>query len=110
MPLLKVPRNLKRQAGFAIESVALALLVMSLAAAAAYKATVQADQISMAVIQADGLKNVANAAETLVMEHYDSYQAGLPVTRNGVTLNFGTTAGESMTPISCRGLSMQTMP
>lgn len=98
MPLLKVPRNLKRQAGFAIESVALALLVMSLAAAAAYKATVQADQISMAVIQADGLKNVANAAETLVMEHYDSYQAGLPVTRNGVTLNFGTTAGESMTP------------
>lgn len=98
MSLLKAPRTLKQQAGFAIESVALALLVMSLAAAAAYRATVQADQISMAVIQADGLKNVANAAETLVMEHYDSYQAGLPVTRNGVTLNFGTTAGESMTP------------
>lgn len=98
MSLLKAPRTLKQQAGFAIESVALALLVMSLAAAAAYRATVQADQISMAVIQADALKNVANAAETLVMEHYDSYQAGLPVTRNGVTLNFGTAAGESMTP------------
>lgn len=98
MPLLKAPINLKRQAGFAIESVALALLVMSLAAALTYKATQQADQVSMAVIQADGLKNVANAAETLVMEHYDSYQAGLPITRNGVTLAFGAASGESMTP------------
>ena len=86
------------QAGFALETMALALLIAALAATLAFRASNQADMATLAVTQADGLKNVANAAETLVMEHYDSYQAGLPVTRNGVTLNFGTTAGESMTP------------
>lgn len=97
-PTRSLKRQFKRQSGFAIESTVLALLILALAAAATYKSALQADMVTMAVIQADSLKNVANAAETLVMEHYDSYQAGLPVTRNGVTLDFGVAPGESMTP------------
>lgn len=77
---------------------ALALLIAALAAAVAYKEVLRAELAGMAVIQADGLKNVANAAETLVMEHYDSYQAGLPVARNGVSLPFGTGSGQALTP------------
>lgn len=52
----------------------------------------------MAMVQADNLNNVAHAAETLILESYVSYQAGLPVTRNGVTLAFGTTSGQALTP------------
>lgn len=97
-PIVYRRKSLRLQAGFALETMALALLIAALAATLTFRASNQADMATLAVTQADGLKNVANAAETLVMEHYDSYQAGLPVTRNGVTLNFGTTAGESMTP------------
>ena len=61
------------QAGFALETMALALLIAALAATLAFRASNQADMATLAVTQADGLKNVANAAETLVMEHYDSY-------------------------------------
>lgn len=104
--------NLRRQAGFFIESMAIALLIASLAAALAYKDKHQSDMAGMAVIQADGLKNVANAAETLVMEHYDSYQGGVPVVRNGVTLAFGTASGEAMTPTlaNLRGMALGLTP
>jgi hypothetical protein len=105
-------QNLRRQAGFFIESMVIALLIGAIAAALTYKDKHQSDMAGMAVIQADGLKNVANAAETLVMEHYDSYQGGVPVVRNGVTLAFGTAPGEAMTPTlaNLRGMALGLTP
>ena len=90
--------NRKRQAGWLMLEAGLAILISAVAAGVAYKSIKRADQASMAVIQADNIKNVANAAEALVLEMYDSYQAGLPITRNGVTLAFGAAPGQALTP------------
>lgn len=48
--------------------------------------------------QADSIKNVANAAETLVLEHYTDFQEGLPITRSGLTLPFGSSPEQALEP------------
>lgn len=77
---------------------ALSLLLAALAAIAGYQATQRADDASRAMSQADVLASVRQAVETLVFEKYLEYQAGLPITRNGVTLAPGTAAGQAMRP------------
>lgn len=78
--------------------VALALLITLLVAYWAFDANYRAEQATQAMAQADSIKNVANAAETLVLEHYTDFQAGLPITRSGVTLPFGNSPGQALEP------------
>lgn len=105
-------RVLRRQAGYLLLEVGLALLISSIAGILAYKTSHRADLATMAMTQGDNLANVAHAAETLVFESYESYQAGLPITRNGVTLAFGTAPGQSMTPTldNLRGMAVGITP
>ena len=87
-----------RQRGYLMLEAALSLLLAALAAIAGYQATQRADDASRAMSQADVLASVRQAVETLVFEKYVEYQAGLPITRNGVTLAPGTGAGQAMRP------------
>ncbi len=100
--LVGTSRQLRKQAGFLMLEASLAMLITLAAAGLAFWSTYRADTASQAMMQADSLANIAHAAETLVMEHYDSYQAGLPVTRNGVTLPCSgvscNASGEALTP------------
>lgn len=91
-------RRPKRQAGFIMLETSLSLLVALAAAFLTYWSSHRADLATQAMTQADNLASVAKAADTLVTAHYDDYQAGLPVTQNGVTLAFGTDDGQSMKP------------
>ncbi len=89
---------LKHQVGYLMLEMSLSLLLGLMAAVLAFWSTHRAELATQAMMQADNLSSVAKAAETLVLEHYDAYQAGLPVTRNGVTLPFGTAPGQALTP------------
>lgn len=88
----------QNQGGFLMLEVALALLITLLVAYWAFDANYRAEQATQAMAQADSIKNVANAAETLVLEHYTDFQAGLPITRSGVTLPFGSSPGQALEP------------
>jgi hypothetical protein len=88
----------KYQAGYLMLEMSLSLMLGLMAAVLAFWSTHRAELATQAMMQADNLSSVAKAAETLVLEHYDAYQAGLPITRNGVTLPFGTASGEALTP------------
>lgn len=92
------PRPPKRQGGFILITAALALVIMSLIAYQTWQDQKVRDDHANAEGQADVLRSVRNAAETLMFEHYGSYQAGLPVSKNGVNLAVGTNPGESMSP------------
>lgn len=92
------PIRRSRQGGFLVIGAALALIIMSILAYQTWQAQTKRDDNARAEGQADVLKAVRNAAETLMFEHYASYQAGLPITKNGVTLPAGTAPGESMSP------------
>jgi hypothetical protein len=87
-----------RQRGYLMLEAALSLLIAALAAFAGYQATQRADDAARATSQADVLASIRQAAETLIFEKYVEYQAGLPVTRNGVTLAPGAGAGQAMRP------------
>lgn len=91
-------RHPKLQGGFLMLEAALALMLALTAATLGFWSMHRAEQASSAMIQADNITNVAQAAETLVMEHYDAYQAGLPITRNGLTLPDGDASGSSRAP------------
>lgn len=91
-------RQNQRQRGFLLLEAALAIILGLLVAFWTYKANYKAELATQSMAQADNLKNVANAAETLVLEHYMDYQAGLPITRSGVTLPFGSSFGQALAP------------
>lgn len=86
------------QRGYLMLEAALALMLALTAATLGFWSMHRAELASSAMIQADNIVNVAHAAETLVMEHYDAYQAGLPISRNGVTLADGDASGSSRAP------------
>lgn len=92
------PRLKTQQRGVLALSAALALIIMAIVAYQTWQAQMRRDDHSNAEGQADVLKSVRTAAETLMFEHYASFQAGLPITKNGVTLPFGNNPGESMSP------------
>lgn len=87
-----------KQRGYLMLEGALALLLTLFATYLAISSSYRAEQATLAMAQADNLKNVANAAETLVLEHYMDYQAGLPITRSSVTLPFGSSFGQALAP------------
>ena len=87
-----------RQKGMFSVDLTLALLVAAIAAAATIAAARQAQDATSASLQADALMAVRGAAHKLVMDSYSSYQAALPITRNGVTLADGAGLGQSRRP------------
>lgn len=87
-----------RQGGFITVEVGFAILAAAAMMAGIVKTNLVAAEAEMAMSQGESLALVSKAAETLIFDHYDTYQAGMPVTRNGVTLAFGTAPGQSMTP------------
>ena len=94
--------SIKRQRGWLVFEAGLAILLSVAAAAVAIKAQSKAQNVRSASTQAEVIQNVAQAANNLVGEFYASYQAGLPVTKNGVTLPCTTASceaqGEARTP------------
>lgn len=91
-------RSRGKQRGFLMLEVTLALLVAALAAGLTYQSNLRAGEATNAMMQADILNSLRTAADTLVSENYTQYQAGQPIVRNAVTLNFGTGSGQSMRP------------
>lgn len=91
-------RRQTRQRGFLMLEVTLALLLAGVAAGLGIQASLRAQDLASAQSQADALGFVRNAAETLVQEKYLDYQAGNPISRNGVTLASGTSSGQSLQP------------
>lgn len=103
------PRQCKIvMSGFLMLELSLALLISSLAAGLAFWSAHRADMASQAMMQADQLQNIAQAAETLIMEHYQEYQAGQPIIRNGLRLDFGSTPGKALAPTldQLRGMAL----
>lgn len=94
--------------GFLMLELSLALLISSLAAGLAFWSAHRADIASQAMMQADQLQNIAQAAETLVMEHYQEYQAGQAIIRNGLRLDFGSSPGKALAPTldQLRGMAL----
>lgn len=88
----------KRQRGVGVIELGLALIVLSMVALYGFRLYAQWEDGRRAENQAEVLETIRNSAETLVLEHYTDYQAGLPVTRNGVTLDWGNAAGQALAP------------
>ena len=88
----------KSNAGFLMLELSLALLLSSVAAGLAFWSAHRAEMASQAMIQADQLQNIAHAAETLLIEHYQDFQSGQAVIRNGVRLEFGNAFGQALNP------------
>jgi hypothetical protein len=86
------------QHGFLMLEAALALMLALTAASLGFWSMHRAELATSAMGQADNLAQVANAGQTLIMENYDAYQAGLAVSRNGLTLADGDTSGSSRAP------------
>lgn len=97
-PFSRSPISRVRQRGFLMLEVSLALLLALIAGAAAIKTSQRATDATNAMTQADTLEFYRDAAETLVQENYTQFQAGQPISRNGVTLVFGTNPGEALQP------------
>lgn len=76
----------------------LALLISAMAGLAAWQAIQRASEVDLARLQGDAIAGLRSAAHRLVMTNYSAYQAGLAVTRNGVTLANGDIAGQSRNP------------
>lgn len=79
-------------------SMALALIVASVAAMIAYREEAAKTQADFAQIQADTINSIRSAAEKLVFDHYTDFQAGKPITSGSVTLPWGNDPGSAMHP------------
>lgn len=99
MKKISIPSSLRRsQRGVGVIEVGLALVVFSAAVAFGLSQYWRFEDGRRAENQASVMELIRNAAETLLMEHYTDYQAGQPITRNGVTLPFGAGLGEALSP------------
>lgn len=87
-----------RQRGFAMMEVSLALIITAFAALGTIKANLQAQHLEFAAIQGDGLRIARDAGETYAQENYTALQSGGAVTKNGYTVNPGTSDGQTYRP------------
>ena len=90
--LIFIMRHNQAQRGYLMVQAGLALALTGLATAAAVIAKQVSDDAASASAQADALTIVSQAVDALVMDssNYAKYQAGLAITRNGVTIPFGS--------------------
>lgn len=98
--------TLKRQGGFAMVGMALAVIVFVVIAGMTIRAYQYASDLSLANLQGNALLSLQSAANKLVMNNYANYQDGNAVTVNGVTLQPGTTSGKMMAPTVAQLSSM----
>lgn len=96
------------QRGWLLISMAMTLVVASILGVIAYREKAAEDLQAQASGQADVIKSIGAALNTLLMEHYTSFQRGEPVTRNSVTLPPGDDVGELLSPTvaQLRGMAL----
>jgi type II secretory pathway pseudopilin PulG len=87
-----------RQSGFAMLDLTLALIISAMMTLAAIQVKLQADRMQIAEIQGGGMDAARKAAEAYASENFRELQNGLPVAKNGVSLNSGTARGQSYAP------------
>jgi len=91
-------QGLRRQAGFALMELTLALIVSAVLAAAALEMNLQANRMAFMQIEADNMSALAAAGSALASEKFTELQSGTALSRNGKTLNPGTNAGQTYAP------------
>lgn len=82
----RLSQRSKPQKGWLLFEAGIAIILSAALAGLTANAVNRASLASAASSQGENIKSVALAAENLVGEFYDSFQAGLPITRNGITL------------------------
>ena len=82
----RLSRRSKPQKGWLLFEAGIAIILSAALAGLTANAVNRASLASAASSQGENIKSVALAAENLVGEFYDSFQAGLPITRSGITL------------------------
>jgi hypothetical protein len=86
------------QAGALMVEVSLALILASLAAYGAVREMVRTKAMEVAMTDADSLALYRQALQDYVDENYGALQFGTTITKNAVTLNAGTAAGQTLQP------------
>lgn len=76
----------------------LVLLASAILGVIAWNAAQRASDADVAKLQGDAIAALRQAAHKLVMSQYSTYQAGQPISRNGVTLAAGDAPGQSRKP------------
>lgn len=92
----------RKQAGALMLEVSLALIISALAAVGTIRASMRADLMRSADIEADALDMYRTALQRYVDDAYSEIQNGSPVTRNGVTL----TPAQSLNPTVAQLIGM----
>lgn len=87
-----------RQAGFTILSALLALAIGATVTYGQVQGQLTKLQITDGQIEGDLFSRVRDAQNTYALENYPSLQADMPVLKNGITLAFGNTPGQSLAP------------
>lgn len=88
----------RAQAGLTILSALLALVIGSVVAMGTIQSQVTKTYIQDGEFEADLFNRIKDAQNTYALENYGALQNDLPVTKNGTTLAFGTTNGQSLAP------------
>lgn len=76
----------------------LVLLASAILGVIAWNAAQRASDADVAKLQGDAIAALRQAAHKLVMSQYSAYQAGQPISRNGITLAAGDLPGQSRKP------------
>lgn len=100
----------RKQRGFTMIEVSLALIITAFAALGTLKANIQTQRLEFAATQGDGLRIARDAGETYAEENYTALQGFTPVTKNGYTLNPGTTSGQTYNPSITDLISLGYLP
>lgn len=102
MRALQRSTSQRKQAGALMLEVSLALIISALAAVGTIRASMRADLMRSADIEADALDMYRTALQRYVDDAYSEIQNGSPVTRNAVTL----TAAQSLNPTVAQLIGM----
>ncbi|WP_234265140.1 type II secretion system protein [Hydrogenophaga sp. NFH-34] len=89
---------MRRQRGIGLVETALAMILISMVLLFLFNLWSKNEDGKRAENQAQVLNLIRESAQTLVFEHYDAYQAGEDITRNGITLPFGDDEGQALRP------------
>jgi hypothetical protein len=87
-----------RQRGFISIEMGFYMVLATILSFVGWQAYQRSADADIAKLQADALLDMRSAANKLLMDNYAAYQSASPVTRNGITLASGTTAGQSFRP------------
>jgi hypothetical protein len=95
---IKYNRVRKNQAGYFLIQLTLALILSSLAALEAMKASAEADRLAFAGIQGQHLQMVSAAGKAYIADNFVQLQTGADITRNGTTIAAGSSSGQTYAP------------